>query len=127
MTGYIVHAEWDATGWWVATVPAVPGAITQCKRLDQVRTDIAEAIEIQTGLAPDPTSITIEWRVPGEAGNAAERARQLREKAEQITEEASRSTRHAVCQLHRAGFSLRDIGTLTGISYQRAQQLSQQQ
>jgi len=126
MTGYTVRAEWDDTGWWVVTVPAVLGAITQCKRLDQVRADIAEAIEIQTGEAPDPTTITVEWHVPGEAGTAAERARQLRGEAEQIAAEAGRSTRHAVSQLHRAGFSLRDIGTMTGISYQRAQQLTQQ-
>lgn len=126
MTGYTVRAEWDDIGWWVVTVPAVLGAITQCKRLDQVRADIAEAIEIQTGEAIDPTTITVEWHVPGEAGTAAERARQLRGNAEQITAEAGRSTRHAVFQLHRAGFSLRDIGTMTGISYQRAQQLTQQ-
>jgi predicted RNase H-like HicB family nuclease len=31
-----VNAEWDPTGWWVVTVPDVPGAITQCKHLNEV-------------------------------------------------------------------------------------------
>ncbi|MGH8907886.1 MAG: type II toxin-antitoxin system HicB family antitoxin [Egibacteraceae bacterium] len=124
MSRRTAHAEWDPTGWWVVTVPDVPGAITQVKRLDQVRAEIAEAIEIQTGEAPAPEQIDVRWDVPGEAGIAAERARKLRAEAERMSAEAGRSTREAVRTLHRAGFSLRDIGAMTGISYQRAQQIT---
>jgi predicted RNase H-like HicB family nuclease len=51
---YQVNTEWDDSGWWVVTVPGVPGAITQTRRLDQVPADAAEVIEIQTGHPVDP-------------------------------------------------------------------------
>lgn len=56
---YRVTAEWDPTGWWTVTVPDVPGAITQCERLDQVAEDAAEVIQIQTGEAVDPVTLDV--------------------------------------------------------------------
>ncbi|MGH3874191.1 MAG: type II toxin-antitoxin system HicB family antitoxin [Pseudonocardiaceae bacterium] len=120
---YTVRAEWDETGWWVVTVPAVPGAITQCRRLDQVPADAAEIIEIQTGKPVDPAEIDIQWWVPGEAGSAAERAATLRQEAEALVAQAAEEGRRAVHRLRQAGFSYRDIGGMTGMSYQRAQQI----
>lgn len=87
---YCVNAEWDDTGWWVVTVPDVPGAITQSRRLDQVPADAAEVIEIQTGQPVEPES-------------------------------AEERTRAAVDPLHRRGFPLRDIGSLTGIKTDKKQ------
>jgi predicted RNase H-like HicB family nuclease len=118
-----VVAEWDQTGWWVVTVPDVPGAITQCRRLDQVRADAAEVIEIQTGEPVDPADIEVEPRLPGDVGNVAEEARRLRAENEELKRRADERTRVAVEMLHRAGFTLRDIGELTGLSFQRAQQI----
>ncbi|MFC5992932.1 type II toxin-antitoxin system HicB family antitoxin [Pseudonocardia hispaniensis] len=120
---YRVEAEWDDTGWWVVTVPDVPGAITQSRRLDQVPADAAEVIEIQTGEPVNPDSLVVYPSLPGEAGEAAAEARRLRAEAHELSERASERTRAAVDLLHRRGFPLRDIGKLTGITYQRAQQL----
>ncbi len=120
---YQVNAEWDDSGWWVVTVPEVPGAITQTRRLDQVPVDAAEVIEIQTGHPVDPASLTINASLPGEAGDVAAEARSLREQAHRLTEQAGERTRKAVALLSQKGFTVRDIGTLTGITYQRAQQL----
>ncbi len=63
---YTVDAEWDDTGWWVVTVVGVPGAVTQVKRLDQVRADAAEVIDIQTGYEPD--DLVIEYTLPASLG-----------------------------------------------------------
>lgn len=120
---YRVNAEWDTTGWWTVTVPDVPGAVTQCRRLDQVRADAAETIEIQTGTTVDPESLDIEPIIPGDDGQAAAEVRRLRAAADALTTEASARTAGVVATLHQKGFALRDIGSLTGISYQRAQQL----
>lgn len=122
-SGYRVDAEWDDTGWWVVTVPDVPGAITQTRRLDQVAADAAEIIEIQTGHTVDPATLTVIPRLAGAAGDAAAEARALREQARRLTEQASERTRVAVDLLSRRGFTVRDIGALIGITYQRAQQL----
>lgn len=120
---YRVDAEWDDTGWWVVTVPDVPGAVTQCRRLEQVAADAAEVIEIQTGDAVDPASLDVRPCLPGKAGEAAAEARRLRAEAEALNRQATEHTRTAVALLHERGFPLRDIGALTGITYQRAHQL----
>ncbi len=120
---YQVDARWDDTGWWVVTVPHVPGAITQSRRLDQVPADAAEVIEIQTGQPVSPDTLDVVASLPGEAGELAAEARRLRAEAHALGERASERTRAAVELLHRCKFPLRDIGRLTGITYQRAQQI----
>lgn len=121
-----VHAEWDPTGWWVISVPAVPGAITQCRRLDQVRDDAAEVIEIQTGRPVDPAVIRVNARVDGPEGDLANAARAQRQAAREAAEQADERTRTAVAALRRRGFSLRDVGELLGITFQRAHQIARE-
>lgn len=123
---YRVDAEWDNTGWWVVTVPDVPGAITQARRLDQVPYMAAEVIEIMDGGTVDPATLDIHPSLPGEAGEVTEDARRLRAEEESLRERLDKRTREAVALLRRQGFSVRDIGRLTGISYQRAQQIKKE-
>lgn len=58
MKSYTVLVEWDPTGWWVATVPAIPTA-TQVRRFDEVAENIGEAIELMTGEEPGSYELTI--------------------------------------------------------------------
>jgi predicted RNase H-like HicB family nuclease len=118
-----VNAEWDDTGWWIVTVPDVPGAITQSRRLDQVAAEAAEVIEIQTGRPVELDTLDVVPILAGEAGELAAETRRLRAEANALAERAGEQTRAAVVLLHRRKFPLRDIGQLTGITYQRAQQI----
>ncbi|MGH3517555.1 MAG: type II toxin-antitoxin system HicB family antitoxin [Haloechinothrix sp.] len=121
---HTAHAEWDTTGWWVITVPEIPGANSQCRRLDQVEANAREIIELMTGEAPEEVNVT--WSVPGEAGSVAERVSRLRDRAKEIEDQARAETRRAVPTLRASGLSYRDIGTMTGMSYQRAQQIERE-
>jgi predicted RNase H-like HicB family nuclease len=123
MTTYTAHCEWDTTGWWAVTVPEVPGALTQSRRLDQVPVDAAEAIELMTGETPDDYRLEIDWSVPGDAGKAAGDAHRLRREADDLAQRAGTATGEAVRALRDAGFSYRDIGRMVGVSYQRVAQL----
>jgi hypothetical protein len=89
----------------------------------QVPAEAAEVIEIQTGHPVNRASLTINASLSGEAGDVAVEARSLREQAHRLTEQAGERTRRAVALLSQKGFTVRDIGALTGITYQRAQQL----
>jgi predicted RNase H-like HicB family nuclease len=60
MKTYTVRCEWDSTGWWVVTVPELPGAVSQARRLDQVSGDVAEVVELMTGEKPGTYVIEIE-------------------------------------------------------------------
>ncbi len=125
---YQVIAEWDSAGWWAVTVPDVPGAITQCRRLEQVPHDAAEVISIQTGQEINPGELEINPIIQSDGDDLSPaEVRRLRHKAEQLTATALDRTATLVTQLHRRGFALRDIGSLAGISYQRAQQIVKEQ
>lgn len=120
MKTYKVHAAWDATGWWIVTAPELgPAATTQCKRLDHADASIREVIELLTDVTDH--ALDLEWEDPSPA---AREARRLRAEAEATTRAAHHATRVAVAELRDAGLSYRDIGMMTGISYQRAQQLA---
>lgn len=122
MITYTVHATWDPTGWWVANVIDLgPSASTQSRRLDQIERDIAEVIELLTDEPPGSYDLALTWDDP--TGDA-DRARELRQRAEKLTNQAQQATTTAVDALRGAGMSYRDIGTMTGVSYQRAQQLA---
>lgn len=121
MTSYQVHATWDDTGWWIVTIPDLgPSAVTQCRRLDQAADDVAEVIELLTGDKPGSYTLDLTW---DDLTASATEARRLREEADQLASAAQEATKVAVIELREAGLSYRDIGTMTGISYQRAQQL----
>jgi DNA-directed RNA polymerase specialized sigma24 family protein len=124
MKTYDVTCKWDDAGVWVVTVPAVRGAITQCRRLDQVTDQVGEVIELMTGEQPGDYVLRVEWDVPGELGEVAHRAEGLRRDAQAVVEQADEATRQAVARLREAGFSYRDIGAMTGVSHQRAQQIA---
>lgn len=49
-----IKIEEDEDGWYVATVPALPGCISQGKTEEEVKKNIAEAIELHlSALAED--------------------------------------------------------------------------
>lgn len=125
MTTYTARAEWDDDGWWVITAPDVPGAISQCRRFDQAAENIAEAISLMVGQDIFPDQVTVDWNVPGEVGELAQQASDLREKAERIAAEASEKAAIAVVELRGRKSSYRDIGVMTKMSYQRAQQIAE--
>jgi predicted RNase H-like HicB family nuclease len=51
-----VVVERDEAGWYVASVPALPGCHTQAQSLDELMSRIREAIEayLEAGEAPSP-------------------------------------------------------------------------
>ena len=51
-----VVVERDEAGWYVASVPALPGCHTQARSLDELMARIREAIEayLEAGEAPSP-------------------------------------------------------------------------
>jgi predicted RNase H-like HicB family nuclease len=122
---YVVRCEWDDSGWWVVTVPEVPGAVTQSRRLDHVASDVAEVLSLLTGEAPDAYELTLETHLPNSVGVDTERARILRLEADRAGAIAQEATARAARRLHdTTRLTYRDIGALLGISHQRAQQLA---
>lgn len=119
-----VRYELDVTGWWLATVPAVPGCHTQGRTIEQAENRIREALALFVPAAT-AAKATLEANVqlPGAARRALTSALEKRAQADAVAVESHAATRTATLALSQVGLSLRDIGRLLGLTRQRAHQL----
>lgn len=116
-----VTAERGATAWVLESQEA--GAVSQCKRLSQVDEEMREAIAYQLGVPADEIEIDLQVITPAGYRELAAEAARLRHQAETAAAEAAAAQRAAARVLAEQHLSVRDIGTLMGVSYQRAHQL----
>ena len=123
MSAYRVVYERDQEGWWVASVPTVPGCHSQARTLRGARARIREALSLDDDQARSAELID-DVRLPLEARRALSGSRHARERAERERSFAQASTRDAARLLtERFDLSVRDAAELLGLSHQRVQQL----
>lgn len=111
--------------WWAIGVPELPGVHSQARRLDQVDAMAREAIALLLGVAEDSFDLAIHPDLASLGGLQAsiEAALEAREAAELAQDRASSTTRHAVGEIRRSGYTSRDAGALLGLSNQRISQI----
>ena len=117
-TTYTVTAERGTSGVWVLECAEL-GAVSQTKRLANAADEMREALAYQAGLDPDEINIL----PPGLAEMKA-RAEKEREEAARLAAAAQASTHDLAVAMRNAGMTVRDMGTVLGVSYQRAQKLA---
>jgi predicted RNase H-like HicB family nuclease len=127
---FTVVYERDEHGWWVASIPAVPGCHTQGRTVAQARERIREALEValdrpDAERAARDAELLDDVRLPAGVTEQIEASRSARARAAAEEERAQAATRTAVVALtKRLGLSLRDAAELLGLSHQRVQQLA---
>lgn len=122
--------------WWMITVPELDGytgvdgainvgTVTQARRLSDVPTEARDLICTVTDTAPSEVALDITVRVDGidVTGRAAEVARD-RELASRHAAAAAERARTLALELADKGVTVRDVGDVLGVSFQRAQQLT---
>jgi hypothetical protein len=107
--------------YWVATPQS--GGVTQARRLDQLPARLAEVIHLMTGIDVDPSDIDLDIRYDDDIGRQTAELRERRADLEASEKELATLTAATARALRTRGMDLRDIGTLTGVSYQRVHQL----
>jgi predicted RNase H-like HicB family nuclease len=122
---YQVTTHRDDSGWWFARVEGVQGAVTQARRLDQVPAMAREVLSLLLDVPPDSFDVVVVPKLPESVAATLAQAQDLRQRAEELRSAASSSSAEAAAQLAGVGLSMRDIGELLGVSFQRAQQLVQ--
>lgn len=116
---YTVTAEPDGR-FWLLTVPAV-NRVTQARNTKEISTMAKELIEIMTGEVNAEVEVrfVLPESVQGHLANV-ERARALEERSRR---EAAAELRAAAQGLRAQRLSYQDVGTVLGVSHQRAHQL----
>jgi predicted RNase H-like HicB family nuclease len=124
---YTVQFDKDAdSGWWVVTVPEIPGCLTQGRSLAEGRRRIREALAlfIDEKLAAT-VDLVDDVRLPRSTGAVVKQAATVRAQLDELQAEAIKATSAAAKLLVRkSGLSVRDAADLLGVSHQRIQQLA---
>ena len=120
---YIVEVEKANDRWWTLFCPE-PSIVSQCRSLSRVREEIAPIIAEVEGVDEDDVELSINYKLPDDYFAhiaTAERAREISEREAAKTRE---ETRKAARVLIDSGVTMRDAGTIMGLSYQRVAQLA---
>ena len=107
--------------WWMIAVPELD-ALTQARRIDDVATAAKELIALETGVSLADVEIDqhIELEPGGE--DLAARVADIKAQRARLSEEEAR-VKASTEELAGAHVPVRDIGSLLGVTFQRASQL----
>lgn len=110
--------------WWAITIPQLPGAFSQCKRLDQVEAMAREVIALMLDCDPaDVGDVEVDVQLADQLTDDLAALRRSERLADDARQAATHAQRRAAEQLRAAGLSVRDIGRLLGVSHQRVSQI----
>lgn len=121
---YTVRYERDKdSGWWIATVPAVRGCLTQGKSIQQARTRIREALSLFVDNA-DSAILVDDFVLPGPIENQVSAAKAVKEELKIAEARYQQTASTAINSLVRKfGLSARDAAVVMGLSHQRINQV----
>ena len=123
---YTVRYERDESGWWIGSVPTVRGCRTQGRTIEETRRRIREALGLFVKDAARAELID-DVALPAEVRSALAAVRTTRQQLERTQAEAAARMTQALRLLRaRLKVSLKDAGTLLGVSRQRVHQLSEE-
>ncbi|MFC5062833.1 hypothetical protein [Actinomycetospora atypica] len=123
MTTYTARATRDNDRYWLVHVLEL-GHYTQARNVPEIETMARDLIATLLDVEPSTVDLEIDIQLPGTARERLARVESLREQEAEARREAASEARAAATELKRAGLSLRDIGKLLGVSFQRASQLT---
>ncbi|MFT4188550.1 MAG: hypothetical protein QM621_08200 [Aeromicrobium sp.] len=111
--------------WWAIEIPDVNdgGVFTQARTYSEVEAMAADAVATVYDIDPAEVEVRVELLVPPEVRAHMDEAARLREQAADANRRSAEEARVAARELRARGLSLRDIGAVLGVSFQRAGQL----
>ncbi|MDQ3760996.1 MAG: hypothetical protein M3460_04655 [Actinomycetota bacterium] len=110
-------------GWWMVQCGQLPGALSQVRSLTKAAEIHREAIAFMSGQPADEIEVEVHAELAPDLAAELAAAEKLAEAARHDLDAASRKRREVARELAQQGITVRDIGTLFGVSHQRAQQL----
>lgn len=109
--------------WWVVQNDQHAGALSQVTRLADAEAHQREAIAFVAGLDETDVDVEVHVQLQPAVQRALERAASMRERAHKLERDAGERRRAAAVAMKNQGYTVRDIGEVLGVSYQRAHQL----
>jgi len=108
---------------WHADVPEID-RVTQARNLNEVDVMTRDLIAIMTGAEPDSFEVNVRIQLPDSVQAHLSEVERARDAEAAARSHAATELRAAATELKNAGLSVRELGSVLGISYQRASQLT---
>jgi len=109
--------------WWIVQNDQLPGAISQVTRLDQAEEAQQEAIAFVANVPAESVEVLVRVNIRPDIDRELAEAAALRAEAQEKEARAASIRIEVAHSLESEGFTVRDIGVVLGVSYQRAHQL----
>jgi predicted RNase H-like HicB family nuclease len=123
MKTYAVTTE-RTGGWWAFSIPEIKGAHGQAKRLEQVKGEARDLVSMMLDVPEDSFELEVAVKLDPRMEHILDEAKSAREQLESSQRIAQEKLRAAAEQFKDvAGLSLRDIGSLLDVSFQRISQI----
>ncbi|MFE6923645.1 hypothetical protein ACFVAV_21655 [Nocardia sp. NPDC057663] len=118
---YTAHAERDGR-FWLVHVPEID-QWTQARNLREVEPMARDLIATLLEVAPTSFAVDVEIELPEAVREEWEESKRLLSKVDEIKASAAAAAQRAARRLADEGLTLREIGQVLGVSFQRAGQL----
>jgi predicted RNase H-like HicB family nuclease len=110
--------------WWAITIDGMKGTHSQTKRLDQVEANAREVIALMTESEPDSFTVDVVHEMPPAWRKVLEHYIELSNHASELHQRVAEAQELVVRDLVADGLTVRDVGVLTGLSFQRVAQVA---
>lgn len=110
-------------GWWMVQCDQCPGALSQVRSLAKAPDEHREAIAFVSGLPTHEIEVDVRPVLAPELTAELDDAETMAQQARATIEVAGQKRREVARTLAEDGLTVRDIGAVFGVSYQRAHQL----
>ena len=108
---------------WLVHVPEVDRH-TQARTVDEIDVMARDLIAIMTGAEASSVELRVTIELPASVRTKLDRVERARETERAARADAAAELRAAALELKRTGMSVRELGRVLGVSYQRAGQLT---
>lgn len=108
---------------WHVEVPEID-RVTQARNINEVDDMARDLIAIMAGVEPDSFELDVRIQLPDSVRAHLSEVERARGAEAEARSHAATELRAAAAELKNAGLSVRELGAVLGISYQRASQLT---
>lgn len=122
MSTYTALVSRDGKFWHVE-VPEID-RVTQARNISEVDDMARDLIAIMAGVEPDSFELDVRIQLPDSVRAHLSEVERARGAETEARSRAAAELRAAAAELKNAGLSVRELGAVLGISYQRASQLT---
>jgi len=122
MSTYTALVSRDGKFWHVE-VPEID-RVTQARNISEVDDMARDLIAIMAGVEPDSFELDVRIQLPDSVRAHLSEVERARGAEAEARSHAAAELRAAAAELKNAGLSVRELGVVLGISYQRASQLT---